>query len=259
MLDIGSRRPAPPPPPRAKPAVHHAAAKPAAHAAPAAPKKPAVKSNFHMDGFDRTIAHGSFDKGVAAVSAKGSFKSKHVSGGGEVNLAHASVNGEGSVKADLRHGKLSAEGSVGAKANLVDAKGHLDVNSRLGRTRVEAHGNVGAEANAKGKIEFDPRHGSLGADAHVDAFAGARAGVNVSHKIGPVSGNAGVEGEAGIGVNLDAKAGFDHGKLSAKLDIGAALGIGADIKVGGSIDVGGAVHGAENVAKKGWHAITSIF
>jgi hypothetical protein len=250
LIDGGFRRPTPPPPP--KPAIKHAAHKPAAHAA-----KPKVTHSFHADGFDKTVAHGSFDKSVALRSASGKVGNSNLGASGDVAFLTAGAKGNGSVSVGLNG--VGARGSLSAEADLFEASGKAHANYGFGSTTASGHAFVGAEAKADGGVQIDPLHGTVDAKAGVDAFAGAKAEADVKQTLGPASAKAGVEGYAGVGVKADANVGLDHGKLEFKADLGAALGIGGGFSFSGSLDVGGAAHDVASVASKGWHALTSIF
>jgi hypothetical protein len=207
----------------------------------------------------KTIAKGDFNWSNSVYSANHSWGTPGSNFNANVgaDFLQANAKGQGSVSFDPSHLTFGAQGSLSASAYLVNAHGDLNANYGWGSTQASGYATVGAEANAKGSIAFDPLHGTAAADVGVDAFAGARAGVDVKQTVGPATITAGAKVEAGIGVDLDAHVGFDHGKFSANFDIGACLGIGADLKFGFSIDTGKLAHEALDLGKDVVHGLAS--
>lgn len=130
-------------------------------------------------------------------------------------------------------------GSVGIDKTGLNAQaqafagwqGHAEGSATYGAlaTNASVDGRAGLSAGAKGHVGLD------GASAHVDAMAGAEAEAKASASAGGVTGTGHVGGIVGIGVEGDAAATFQHGKLHVSLHGGAAVVIGGSI--GGEIDV----------------------
>lgn len=221
---------------------------------------PEQKKRFEsrFDGVNGKVdlASRSFEKSAAWKKFNGEVGNDRRGASGELNVLHAGVSGSGKAYADLAHGRIGAEGSVGAKATLVDARGEAHANYGWGSTKVDGEGYVGAGANAKGDVEFDPRKGSVDAGVDASAFAGARASASVTQNVGPVGAKAGVEGWAGVGAEAKGDVGLKNGKLEAKLSVGAALGLGGEVSFGVTVDPVGAAKDVAHVASGAAHTVT---
>ena len=241
----------------------------------------------------KTILSGQANWGNNVYTAQGAWGTpgSNFYAAGQAKFLGYDASAKGAVQFDPKHLTFGANGSVDASAYLVNAQGQLHANYGWGSTDATGYATVGADAHADGNVAFDPLHGTAVANLNADAFAGVRAGGEVKQTVGPVGIDAGAKVEAGIGADFSAHAGFDHGKFSASLDIGACLGIGADFKIGFSIDTAklasevehlgedalkdvgkvaagavhtlenvgeGVVHGVEDVAKGVEHAASSV-
>lgn len=135
-------------------------------------------------------------------------------GEGEVFVSNKGIGAEGSLFSGVR---ASANGEIA----LADG------------TSIKADGSamVGAEAEGKATIGLD------GAEAKAGAFVGAKAEGSVGVEYGGIG--AGVTGEAwaGAGVEADAKAKWDDGKVTFGASVGAGLGVGGKVGFEITVDV----------------------
>lgn len=183
------------------------------------------------------------------VTAKGNVHALHVAGQGSIS---------GGV--DLRNGTIRGDVSGRVEAHLVGAEGSVQAKTALGTTSVKGKAYIGAEASGNARVTIDPRKGTVVASAGVDAFAGAKASLDVNQSLkvgGHEVGSVGAKGEvyAGIGVKANATVGIEKGRVKASFELGAALGVGAGIKVNVDIDVVGTAKAAVDVGKKAVGAV----
>jgi hypothetical protein len=182
----------------------------------------------------KTLASGSFEKGVAAYKKEGTYGNENIGGNYKLSLLEASVNGSGNVT--FGDGKLNAHGELHAQATLLDAA--ADFKAKLGPVYAEgqAHAWVGAKANLHGDLTIDPSKGIYGIEAGGDAFVGVRAGASGNVSFGEYGGVGGsAEFRAGLGVTANASVKLEGGRFKARFELGAALGIG--FKFGFNVDI----------------------
>jgi hypothetical protein len=202
---------------------------------------------------------GSFEKSVAAWKKEGSFggPGSIAQGSYRVSALEAAVRGNGSVS--FEGGVLTAKGELQAQATLIDAAANFQ--AKLGPLYAEGQGHLyaGAKANAQGELTIDPAKGIYRAQAGVDAFAGARAGVSGSVSLGKYGGASGsAEAWAGVGFKAQASASLENGRLKARFEIGAALGLGFKLGFGIDINFKGIADGIKNLFKKPFDAIKNV-
>lgn len=168
----------------------------------------------------------------------------------QASLTVSALGAEASGQASLgiTHDGISAQASGNANAYLVDARAGL----HAGPAQASAEALVGAGVNGNAQVAFNPLKGDVGANAGVDAFAGAQA--NETGNLSVDGTTASETANVGAGVGFDAKLdmGIDKGKVDVNFDVGAYLGVGAGADVSFSVNV-------PKVADDAWHAITSIF
>jgi hypothetical protein len=157
---------------------------------------------------------------------------------GSVTVLGASAEAQGRAGIN-KNGQIYAQGHVEAEAVLVKAEGEAHVSLAGGlvesHTRGEAY--VGARARADVDAVFDPSKGTARASVKGDAFVGAYAEASQHVDVGGVGATGGARAYAGVGVQFEAHAGIENGKLDFGFDAGAALGIGVGFKVDFSIDI----------------------
>lgn len=202
---------------------------------------------------------GSFSKDVALWQKNGSFNALGglAQGEGHVSVGELYANGNGSIS--FKNGALNAQGDLHAGATLLDAEGHVHIGK--GDYYLDAKGQayVGAKADAHGELTIDPAHGVFAAKGGVDAFAGARAGVEGTAnlgKFGSVGGSA--TAQAGIGVTAKGGIGYKDGKLQVGFELGAALGIGFKVGFHADINVKGIVDTVKNAISKPVEAVKDV-
>src|SRR5450759_151700 len=96
----------------------------------------------------------------------------------------------------------------------------------------KAYGGAEVAAEGSGAIGSDGVRGHLGAEA----FAGAKAEVNVSGTVAGATASAGAEISYGIGAHANADAELSATKVGIALDVGATLGIGGGAKLDVSVN-----------------------
>lgn len=161
----------------------------------------------------------------------------------DASLARYQVTGEyGGLQADF--GNFTA--SASSTARWTDGKGELGIKGEAGAYLARVRGNVeygalgasgdagvGARATGEGRVVFDPKGGSVMAQANAEVFAG-----------GYIEGSAGIRtdwfsvegqlaGAAGAGAKGRAEVGFRNGEFTADVGFLASLGVGggAGVKV----------------------------
>lgn len=189
---------------------------------------------------------GSTSKAFTAYDKSGSYASKDgtVQAQGQVKVLDGSYSASGT--AQFKDGVASAKFNAEAQVAVLDANAQAKVGNDTVNAQVSANALVGAEVKANGSVTVDPARGIYAAQGGVDAFAGARVGVEATADVGPASVTGRAEAWAGVGVTAKATVGVDDGKIKAKLDLGAALGIGGKISVGFEFDAKGALESARN-------------
>ena len=177
-----------------------------------------------------------------------------IKGRADVLSAHARGALSGGV--DLANGKIEGEAAIRAGADLVSVEGSVSTENKLGKFSVKGKARVGVEANGNVGV----RIGKDGArvNAGVEAFAGAKATMDVNQKVnigGHKIGSVGLRGEAyaGIGAKAKVDAGFEKGHFTANVDVGVALGLGVGAKFNVDVDV----KGTYNAIKDGASALKS--
>lgn len=189
---------------------------------------------------------GTTSKSYTAIDKSVSYASKDgtVQASANAKVLDASYTATGT--AQFKDGVASANFKAEAQVVALDANAQAKVGNSTVNAQVNANVTVGAEVKANGSVTVDPARGIYAAQAGVDAFAGARVGVEATANVGPASVTGRAEAWAGVGATAKVTAGIDDGKIKAKLDLGAALGIGGKISVGFEFDVKGAAQSVGN-------------
>lgn len=194
------------------------------------------------------------DATLASVNAETTVAGANLQG----ELYAGRLRGVTTMGASLDLNSMTAKVNTSARAEAHIIGTTVSANRRLGsdalNTTTSVYGNayVGAEAGAKGAVNFSPRTGDVGVSAGLDAFAGAKAKGRVRQSFGAAGENLGavaVRGEAwaGIGASADASAGFEDGKFKLSGSVGAALGVGGKVGFDLEIDVVGTAKAATKV------------
>ncbi len=182
----------------------------------------------------------------------------------KVTLVEGSVSADASVyrnkgdNYDVRF--LSAEATANAGVTIEDGRlyaavgvaasamiGSATVGGSYGPASGSVSAMVGAEGSAEGKLGIGPD--GFAASAHAEAFAGAKAEVQVGADLGVGKVSGTLEGYAGAGVKFDAEATFKNGKIESHVEMGAALGLGLGYSFDVSIDTGFAGKAAAELGK----------
>ena len=143
----------------------------------------------------------------------------------------------------IEDGRLNATAGVAASAMI----GSATVGGSYGPASGSVSAMVGAEGSAEGKLGIGPD--GFAASAHAEAFAGAKAEVQVGADLGVGKVSGTLEGYAGAGVKFDAEATFKNGKIESHVEMGAALGLGLGYSFDVSIDTGFAGKAAAELGK----------
>jgi hypothetical protein len=167
---------------------------------------------------------------------------------GSVTVAALGYDTTASASAGLQNNALTAQEQVGADVYL----GKVSVAGRVNLpdgASLSGNGSamVGAGATESGQVAVDPLHGTVDANADVNAFAGGRAQGAVSAGAGPVGATA--QGDVGAGIGLDAQAnvGIEKGKITFDVGLQGYLGIGGGGNLSFSVDPSQAVKDAGSV------------
>lgn len=161
------------------------------------------------------------------------------------------LSAEASAKwgVDLSQNGLKAGVSGEAGAYLA----RVQASTNVAGVDLAAQAYVGANIKGDAGINFNPSQGQLYAGAGVEAFAGGKIEGTAAYKtdIAGVGLGGSVSGDVryGIGLNADAKIGYDNGKFKFGGNFGVALGLGAGVKFGVEVDVKGAVNQAVNFGR----------
>ncbi|MBV8068943.1 MAG: hypothetical protein JO270_03495 [Acidobacteriaceae bacterium] len=168
----------------------------------------------------------------------------------QASLTVSALGAEASGQATLgvTHDGITAQASGNASAYLVDARAGVHV----GPVEASSEAAVGAGVNGNAQVAFNPLKGDVGAQAGVDAFAGAQANETGSVSVDGTTASETANVGAGIGVDAKLDVGIDKGKIDVAFDVGAYLGVGAGADVSFTVNV-------PKLADSAWHAITSIF
>lgn len=207
----------------------------------------------------RTLAQGSFSKGVAAWEKAGSGTALggKAQGQYDIKVGELSAKGQGSI--GLKDGAFVAQGSAEATAALLNARASGRFQYGPLQASGEGYAFVGAQAKVNGNLTIDPKKGIYGASVGGEAFVGAKAGVSGEVNLGKFGGVGGrAEAWAGIGAQFKADIGYKNGKFQARVDIGAALGIGFKLGFNVNIDVKGIVDKAKEVLSKPIEVVKDI-
>jgi len=177
---------------------------------------------------------------------------------GSVALDQAQASGKLGVTANWNDGfQATASGQAGLY--MLNAEGKLASEYGIASTSVEAQAQVGATASGNAGVTFDPLEGNVAAGMAGSAFLGGRASAEVTQTVGPVGGTAGIEGFVGIGAEFEANLGYNDGKLSAQIDVGAALGIGGSLEFGVTLDAKAVGNSVASAASTAGNAIVDAF
>lgn len=167
---------------------------------------------------------------------------------------------------------LAAQGHslawVGINGWAVDAG--IDIDLDLDLVRVE-HGLdtgyfdsgleafVGGSASLDGTVDFDVSDGDSGFAAGASAFVGMAAAGEVA--VGPESARVVAGGEAGIGlgVEIDAAAGFTDGVFDFDFGASAFLGVGGGFDLSIEVDLGTLAEGTLGVVDGAIEWISSLW
>lgn len=244
---------------------------------------------------------GALDSLVEAVTSGWSMKGKASASGPDAGVSASWPKSEklGELKAFAELAKASAEGSIkngplelsGKAAATVAAEASLSGGLTNEGLAVKAEALAGGKASAEGKTEIGPY---AGANAKVEAFAGAKAGAGiragmdglhasadafaggkVSAKaggdIGGLGINATAEGWAGAGAEAGVHFGPDqNGTWRIGANAGAAVGLGGKLGFEVTVDpkdiaatagdaaefVGDAAQGVGDTAESAWNTAT---
>jgi WXG100 family type VII secretion target len=175
------------------------------------------------DGFSGSIGFN------AEAEASGSVLSGQISNGtttfsGDVLQGSAGVSA--GIGFDPKNAQFEAHVGGEVEGNLLRA----GVTSQIAGVDVAAEARIGANADAKAEVVFDPKTGTFGAGVQAGAFAG-----------GEISGSAGIEGDIGgvevngslrygIGAEYSGSIGFENGTLHFKnVKAGLAFGVGGSV------------------------------
>lgn len=173
-------------------------------------KKDLLSGNKNFGEYHEKSGDGKheFDNGV---DASGKFKGEagDLMAKGKIFADKKGIGVEGSVFSGIRG---SAEGSLSFGDGLASAT-----------AKGEASLGVGADGEAN--------IGRSGAEAKVDAFAGAKAEGSVTGEVAGFGATGKGEAWAGLGAELEGKAKWDDGKLTIGVGAGAALGVGGKVGV----------------------------
>ncbi|WP_367303576.1 hypothetical protein, partial [Corallococcus exiguus] len=163
--------------------------------------------------------------------------------GAQIEASAAEVQGD----ASYRVMPWEIGGRAGAEANIASLRGDAGFGKDLkdiGLDKVEGkvyggvHGEalVGANADAKAKIDLNPKNGDMGAEVGAGALVGAEASATARGEFGPVQGSVTGSAIAGVGAAVDAKVAFEDGKLTIGGKAKAALGVGVGVGTSYTID-----------------------
>lgn len=177
---------------------------------------------------------------------------------GEIRAGHVEAKAVAAFGLDMKSKGLKADISGRAAAEVVGAEGKITSGvyggTIAGETSVTGKAFVGAEATGNATLSIGK--GNANISAGVDAFAGAKASVEVNQSgfIGDnYIGSVGAKGEvyAGVGVKAKGTLGYTDGRLKAEVELGAALGVGAGIKLNVNVDVKGTVNAVKDGVNAG--------
>jgi hypothetical protein len=228
-----------------------------------APKPPEWGYNASLFSVG-TKATADFINAQASAELAGGVKVK-----GEAYALRIEGRAGASAGIDLKNLTLSTTASVGASAHLAGVKGSASrqVGSDDNNVTLKAnvHAYVGADADARVGLTFDPAQGTAMIGIGAEAFAGAKARASFRPSInlaGQHIADVGVKAEAwaGVGAKATADVGMEKGVFTVKAELGAALGVGASLGFDVSVDVvgtaravrtgvGSAVDAVEDVAE----------
>lgn len=132
---------------------------------------------------------------------------------------------------------LAAHGSIDAHAYL----GSFDLQADVAGFDAAMSGYLGAEASIEGNLVFDPLSGDIGLDAEAGVFAGSKVTGEVDRDFGAVEaeGRAGIS--YGVGATINADVGFRDGVFAFEIDGNVAAGLGINAGVSAGLDVNEAV------------------
>jgi hypothetical protein len=145
------------------------------------------------------------------------------------------------------HGNLGAAANASAAAYLGYAAGGARAGNDLAHVSADSQAFVGAAAaaQASGMIGLGGAAGHLGGEA----FVGAKAVAGVSGTLAGATAAAGAEISYGIGVHADVDAALSATKVGIAVDVGAAIGLGAGVKLEVSLNPAEVMEAMEAVAK----------
>ncbi|RKI07172.1 hypothetical protein D7Y13_18595, partial [Corallococcus praedator] len=164
--------------------------------------------------------------------------------GAQIEASAAEVQGD----ASYRVMPWEIGGRAGGEANIASLRGDAgfgkDLKDIKGLDKVDGkvyggvHGEalVGANADAKAKIDLNPKNGDMGAEVGAGALVGAEASATARGEFGPVQGSVTGSAIAGVGAAVDAKVAFEDGKLTIGGKAKAALGVGLGVGTSYTID-----------------------
>lgn len=142
------------------------------------------------------------------------------------------------------YGRASGQIGTGGASGRVEIGATAGASARAGVARDWKHASVDAEVKARAGAEAhgvaEANIGKTGATVSVngEAFVGVKVNATARGSIagGLARGEAGVEGMAGVGVTGSADASFSAKKIGFKLKAGASLGLGGSFTIGASVD-----------------------
>ncbi|RYZ44158.1 MAG: hypothetical protein EOO71_00360 [Myxococcaceae bacterium] len=175
--------------------------------------------------------------------------------GAQIEASAAEVQGD----ASYRIMPWEIGGRAGAEANIASLRGDAgfgkDLKEVPGLDKVDGkvyggvHGEVlvGANADAKAKIDLNPKNGDMGAEVGAGALVGAEASATARGEFGPVQGSVTGSAIAGVGAAVDAKVAYEDGKLTIGGKAKAALGVGLGVGTSYTIDFNKAKNTVDNL------------
>lgn len=176
-----------------------------------------------------TLVGGTTEASLFKAGANGATQlgDLHLGGSAEIKALSADATAAAGISRD------GVFGEAKAGAYLVNAQARGAAQYGIAEVGGSAQGYVGAEAGAQGSIGKD------GVKAGVNAFAGAKATGEVHGDVGGVG--AGVTGEAWAGAGAEANATIgkgEDGKWTIGAEAGVGLGVGAKLGFDVTVDPG---------------------